>query len=215
MADSQISSEVLAEAKRLYEQTLAPVADIALMMGISTTHFYRISRREGWRGRRAKKAAGHFARAISEAGAAALIAMPTAPADQPRAPIEPVPPPATDAQRLLLAQKLQQTIGGQLDAINHINRLVAEQSQLGESARAIAAVSRSLRDTHDLIQPHERDNKPDDSADEPFPYDVEQFRCELARALRAVLDERRGGAAQQSEQPVRQTERPRAREAED
>ena len=215
MPESKISAEVLAEAKRLYEQTLAPVYEIALMMGISTTHFYRISRRERWRGRRAKRAAGHFVRALSDTGAASLIAKPTAPADQPRAPIEPAPPPATSEQRLHLAQKLQDAISGQLDAISHINRLVGAQDQLSEGAHAIAALSRSLREKHELLQPPPADTKQAAAPDAPFPYDVDRFRCELARALQAVLDERRGEASREPEETVRQTERPSAGDAAD
>lgn len=215
MAESRISPEVLAEARRLYEQTLAPVYDIALMMGVSTTHFYRISRREGWRGRRAKVAAGHFVRALSRDGAAALIAAPTEPAHQPRAPVEPEPPPATAEQRLVLAQRLQDAIGDQIDAIKHVTKLVGAQEQLGDGARGLAAVSRSLRETHELLQPPDEEKKSDVADHEPFPYDVEQFRQELARALRGILAERRNRAARESEQPVRDPEGTSAREAED
>lgn len=212
MAKRQIPPEMLEEARRLYEQTLAPVDDIADMLGIGNSTFYLIVNRNGWRGRRAKLARGQFVRALSRIGADALIGPP---ADQPRAPVEPKPPAATAEQRLVLAQRLQEAVGDQIDAIKHVTKLVGAQEQLGEGARGLAAVSRSLRETHELLQPPEEEKKPDVPDDEPFPYDVEQFRRDLARALRAVLDERRGGAARESDAPVRQTAGPQSREAED
>src|SRR5690606_15460600 len=118
-------------------------------------------------------------------------------------------------KRRALSRRLREAIGGQLDAIDHVNKLIAKQSELGQSDRAVAAVSRSLRETHELLQPPEEEHKLDVAHDEPFPYDVEQFRRELARALRAVLDERRSGAARESDEPVRQAVGPRPGEAED
>ena len=41
VARKQIAPDLLAEARRLYEQTLAPVADIADMIGLSRSNFYK------------------------------------------------------------------------------------------------------------------------------------------------------------------------------
>ncbi len=182
MADSRISPDVLAEAKRLYEQTLAPVYDIALMMGVSKTTFYQIARREGWRGR--------------------------------RSPLELSRPSAPAAQGLTLARKLEDAIGDQIDAIKHVTKLVGAQEQAGEGARAVAAVSRSLRETHALIYPAEAEKKSDDADGESYPYDIEKFRDELARALRAVIAEE-CCVSEQADAAVRNIEGPRLREAED
>ncbi|HWK97680.1 MAG TPA: hypothetical protein VNR39_19870 [Pseudolabrys sp.] len=118
-------------------------------------------------------------------------------------------------KRRALSRRLREAISGQLDAIDHVNKLVTAQSELGDSGRVVAAVSRSLRETHDLLQPPDEEKKRDVSHDESFPYDVDQFRAELARALRAVLDERRGGAAREPEAAVRETAGPQTRETED
>ena len=182
MADSRISPDVLAEAKRLYEQTLAPVYDIALMMGVSKTAFYQIARREGWRGRRA----------------AVERSLPAAPA----------------AQGLTLAQKLEGAIGDQIDAIKHVTKLVGAQEQLGDGARAIAAVSRSLRETHELIQPPDEEKKSDVADAEPYPYDLEKFRDELARALRAVIAEQQC-VSEQPDAAAHDIEGAQMRDAED
>jgi hypothetical protein len=40
VAKKEIAPEMLAEARRLYEQTLAPVGDIAQMVGLSRSNFY-------------------------------------------------------------------------------------------------------------------------------------------------------------------------------
>ena len=65
VARKQIAPELLAEARRLYEQTLAPVADIADMIGLSRSNFYKRVRDEGWRGRRANAGIFQFTRALS------------------------------------------------------------------------------------------------------------------------------------------------------
>ena len=128
-----VAPEVLAEARRLYEQTLAPVRDIAAMMGISVTYFYKLSHRYGWRQRQAKDGTGHFTRALSRSGAAALIG--GQPDDALRAPPEPPPPPATAEQRLVLAQRLQEAVGEQIDAIKRVAQLVGDKKP-GRSRRA-------------------------------------------------------------------------------
>jgi hypothetical protein len=214
MAKRIIAPEVLTEGRRLYEQTLAPVRDIAAMMGVSVTYFYTMSHRHGWRQRKAQDGAGHFSRALSRTGAAALIA--GRPEDALRAPPEPPPPPATAEQRLVLAQRLQEAVGEQIDAIKRVAQLVGDPGQADLGARAAAALSRTLRETHELLQPPPAlaEKKTGDD-DEPFPYDVEQFRSELARALRAVLDERRGRAPRGSDEPDREAASlPPSREAE-
>ncbi len=185
-----VAPEVLAEARRLYEQTLAPVRDIAAMMGISVTYFYKVSDRYGWRRRQAKPGVGHFTRALSRNGAAALIAGPT---EHPlRAPVEPAPPPATAEQRLVLARRLEEAVGEQIDAIKRVAQLVGDKGQVDLGARAAATLSRSLRETQELLQPPPQpraENKPDD--DDPVSTDIDEFRRELTRQLRGIIDARR------------------------
>jgi len=57
VAKKQFAPELIAEAKRLYEQTLAPVRDIAAMLGLSRTAFHKRVKEWTWRGRRAKNGA--------------------------------------------------------------------------------------------------------------------------------------------------------------
>jgi hypothetical protein len=73
VAKKVIAPELLAEARRLYEQTLAPVDDIAGMLGMSRTPFYRRVKEGCWRRRRARVATFEFARSLSSSAAAVLL----------------------------------------------------------------------------------------------------------------------------------------------
>ncbi len=80
----QIAPELMAEAKCLYEQTLAPVDDIAGMLGLSRSNFYKRVREGGWRKRRATFGTFQFTRALS---GIAVVALTGEPAEQSRAEI--------------------------------------------------------------------------------------------------------------------------------
>jgi hypothetical protein len=191
MADKKvIAPELLAEARRLYEQTLAPVDDIAGMVGLSRTNFYKRVRAGGWRGRRAKVGTFQFARAISAAGATALLA----PASQPRAEIDPEVALATTQQRLAIAGKMQEVVEQGMEAIKRIMQVVspADQTEAEHGARTVAHVSRALREMQELMQPPIESEKPADDVDgDPTPRDIDEFRRELARRLRGIIDARR------------------------
>ena len=189
-AKKEIAPELLAEAKRLYEQTLAPVDDIAGMVGLSRSNFYKRVREGGWRGRRAKVGTFQFTRAISAAGAAALLA----PADQPRAEVDPDVALITPQQRLAIAGKLHEVVEQGMEAIKRIMEVVspANQNEAEHGARTMAHVSRALREMQELMQPATENETPDDDADDdPIPLDIDEFRRELARRLRGIIEARR------------------------
>lgn len=190
VAKKEIAPELLAEAKRLYEQTLAPVDDIAGMVGLSRTNFYKRVRAGGWRGRRAKVGTFQFARAISAAGAVALLA----PADQPRAAVDPDTPMATPQQRLAIAGKMHEAVEEGMAAIKRIMQVVspADQTEAEHGARTVAHVSRALREIQELMNPPTPNEKPaDDVDDDPMPRDIDEFRRELSRRLRGIIEARR------------------------
>ncbi|HEY4143428.1 MAG TPA: hypothetical protein VGM57_18575 [Pseudolabrys sp.] len=197
VAKKQIAPELLTEAKRLYEQTLAPVDDIAGMLGISRTPFYRIVRSEGWRNRRARVATFQFAKALG--GSAVLIA---SPAEQPRAmvvAVDPLPP----QQRLVLAESLMTATTEALDAIKRVTAQIqpANPIEAEANARSMASISRSLREIAILIKPDEV-TPPNEADDDPVPRDIDEFRYELARRIRGFIESRRlgaGGVSAQSE----------------
>lgn len=206
VAKREISPELLAEARRLYEQTLAPVDDIAGMLRLSRSNFYKRVNEGGWRGRRAKVGTFQFARAISAAGAAALLA----PADQPRAEVDPDVALISPQQRLAIAGKMHEVVEQGMEAIKRIMEVVSpgNQAEAEHGARTMAHVSRALREMQELMQPSTPSEKPaDDVDDDPTPQDIDEFRQELARRLRGIIDARRArlsgrpcGAAADAEQ---------------
>jgi hypothetical protein len=207
MAKKEIAPELLAEAKRLYEQTLAPVDDVASVLGMTRTPFYKIVNREGWRGRRARSGTFHFARALTADSVAALM---PAPAEQPRAAVEATGEPVTAWQRNALAQRVMIAAERDIDAVERILAKVAPSDaiEIEYSARVVASVARTLREIAELNKPEEV-TPTDDTDDDPVPLDIDEFRLELARRIHVLVDARRsresggdGGAVGRLEPPA-------------
>lgn len=186
VAKKVIAPELLAEARRMYEQTLAPVDDVAAMLGMTRTPFYKIVNREGWHGRRARSGTFHFARALSPEGAAALMPMP---AEQPRAAAAVNCEPIAPWQRAALAQRIMAAAEREIDAVERILAKVApgDQMEIEQCARTVASVARTLREIAALNQPDEV-TPPDEADDDPVPLDIDEFRNELARRIHAIID---------------------------
>lgn len=195
VAKKVIAPELLAEARRLYEQTLAPVADITAMLGITKDPFYAIVRREGWRHRRARVATFEFVKAL---GGAAVL---TPPAEQPRAPLVAANP-LLPEQRLALAERLMTGTEEALDAIKRVTAQINPNNpaEADASARSLANISRALREIAALTKTDEV-TPPDDADDDPVPRDIDEFRNELARRIRGFIESRRAGAAGIPAQP--------------
>lgn len=204
VAKKEIAPELLAEAKRLYEQTLAPVDDIAGMVGLSRTNFYKRVRAGGWRGRRAKAAPFQFARALS-GGGATLLAVP--PAEQPRAEIAAPDDPKSPQQRLALAQRLLAVVEVEMAAIERIATAVKplDQTEAEQGSRTIANVSRVTREIKELIQP-ENETPADDVDNDPMPRDIDEFRRELSRRLRGIIEARRARISERPDGPATDSE---------
>lgn len=186
----QIAPELLAEAKRLYEQTLAPVDDIAGMLGLSRSNFYRRVREGNWRGRRASLGTFQFARALS---GRAVVAMTAEPAEQPRADIAAPGDPVSPQQRMALALRMQQVVEREMDAVERVLDAIRpdDQGEAERSARTLASVSRTLREIKALNSP-EDETPPNDADDDSLPRDIDEFREALARRIEAFIDARQG-----------------------
>lgn len=185
-AKKEIAPELLAEAKRLYEQTLAPVGDIAAMVGLSRSNFYERVREGGWRSRRAKPTFS-LARAISEGVRAEVVIDPP---EASRA--DPVGGATFDPpqQRIAIAQRILTTVEREMDAIERILKVITPGDQLEaeHGARTLASISRTLRDIAAINRPN--DETPSDDAeddDDPIPHDIDEFRNELARRIEALI----------------------------
>ncbi len=185
VARKEITPERLAEAKRLYEQTLAPVADIAGMVGLSRSNFYKRVREGGWRGRRARTGAFQFARALS---GSAVLGITAEAAEQPRAEIVTINDPVTLQQRMALALRMQSVVEREMDAIERILEKVtpADQIEAEHGARALASISRTLREISALNEP-QPETPTDETDDDPVPRDIDEFRNELARRIRGFI----------------------------
>jgi len=186
VAKKVIEAGLLAEARQLYEQTLAPVAEICAMLGVTKDPFYAIVRREGWRKRRARVATFEFAKALGTAVAA--VRQPAA------APVaaEPLAP----EQRAALAERLASATEQALDAITRVTAQMrpASSAEADGHARSLANIARSLREIAALTQT-DKVTPPDDPDDDPVPRDMDEFRYELARRIRSFIEARRAGAA--------------------
>ncbi|MEI9803939.1 MAG: hypothetical protein WDN48_05060 [Pseudolabrys sp.] len=192
VAKKQISPERLAEAKRLYEQTLAPVDDIAAMVGLSRTNFYKRVREGKWRGRRAQVGTFEFARALSGDAVTAMIGA----AAESRAEILPPCPPVSPQQRAAIAHRMLSVVEKQMDAIARIvdNIKPTNPAEAEQGARAVAFVTRSLREIAALNK-NEDEAPSDEAADDPLPRDIDEFRYELARRIHEIVEGHTGGTA--------------------
>lgn len=153
--------------------------------------FYRIARREGWRGRHAHVATFHFARALT---GDALAATAPEPHEQPRAEVGVTADPASPEQRLAMALRIQRVVEREMDAMERILAVIqpSDQIEAEHGARTLAGVSRALREIKALTEPDEV-TPPDDADDDSIPLDIDEFRNELARRINAFVDAERNG----------------------
>jgi hypothetical protein len=199
MREKYITPEVMAEARRLYEETLAPVEDIRAMMGLAGASFYRRVRNHGWRRRHGHAGRSEFPRSLTGTAIAKLL---PPSAELPRAQLAANDEPLTPQQRNALAHHIMATTRDVLDAVQRVivNIAPGDQAATDHCARTLASVSRSLRDIAALNKPEEV-TPPDEADDDPVPRDMDEFRYELARRIRGFIEARRLGAGGVSAQP--------------
>ena len=149
--------EAMAAAQRLYERSNAPVADIAILLGMQERHIYLNIREWGWRHRRPVGATP--ARAAREAS------RPTRPSDE-------------AADSIEVKRRLVQMLGQELADLEA--RRAEEGGDTAAAAAAIASLTRSAIQMHDLC---EREARSDDHGGDTEPASPEELRDELARRL--------------------------------
>jgi len=186
-----IPPDVLAEARRLYEQTAAPVGDIAAMVGLSRSNLYERIRDLGWRSRQAKPTFS-LARAVSEAVTAPPSEPPPQLLPQPAVPV-PLDAAAVAQRRLAIAQRMMSVAEREMDAIERIIAVLRPTDALeaDHSARTLASVSRTLRDIAQLTRPSEEPTT-DEVSHDPVPRDIDEFRRALAIRIEALIEARTG-----------------------
>jgi hypothetical protein len=184
----EIAPEVIAEGKRLYERTLTPLRDIAALMGISNRTLDNRVREWGWQRRRmpAQPVALHHA-----ARGAVIAAMTGGAATGDAAD----PAPASDERRAAIAAQIQDAVTSALDAVKRtLDKLdPADSAEAERAGRALAGVSRTLRELAAVNEPPEA-STPHETDNDPVPGDIDEFRFELVRRIRGFIEARRQGA---------------------
>lgn len=207
---SDLSDETWALIRHAYEHTDQPVEDICRAYGISSGTLRDRMRRWHWTRRRPPvPAAGPPPVPPVEAAPVAMlpVAMPppddTPPhADAPPmapafAPTTPSPPLLTPTAPEPLAARVRGAMACVLPAIETIvSRLAAgtlHPREQERAARALTALTRTLRELNGLSGglPQPAAAAPDD---DPVPRDMDEFRRELARRIRAFVADRTGMA---------------------
>lgn len=183
----QFAPELMAEARRLYEDTMTPAHEIAAMMGISTATLRNRLKEWNWTRRRHPTRALDLVQAVRGATVAAVTA--------PGVP-DGTAVPMTQERREQLAARILDIVERQMDATERVLKTVdpKDQGEGERSTRVLTSIGLMLRETAALLQP-DQTGTPDAADDDSVPADLDQFREALARRIEAFIDARRGGTA--------------------
>ena len=173
----EIAAELIAQGKILYEQTDTPVLDICARMGISTNVQYTRIDRWKWQRRRYSAASAAEENSVD-------TSLATDSASQPDAEISaPLEPPEIFYARVCRGVQRQMTIVERVQA----RLLPAGGAPCERSVRILATVNKVLLEIEATAKPHKVPDEPDDS----MPRDIEEFREQLARRIRGLVDAER------------------------
>ena len=170
-----IPKKKLAQGRFMYEQTLAPMDDIASVLGISRGTLANRVNELGWQKRCEDTRARGFQRYRKRA-----------PADEQDEP--PRGYPRAAGERLALVERLREAVDKQ---IGHVDSILSHtEMQLPDeaerTARMLAGLARTLREMTRLEMP--APPEPDDDSD--MPRNVDDLRRELLRKMDALIAER-------------------------
>jgi hypothetical protein len=189
----EIAAERIAQGKQLYELTATPVPAIAALIGVSHRTLGRRVREWGWVPRSAPRI---------EADRALVAAPPSPPAQSDTAPCVAAATAGETETKAVLesdlrnenAVRIQQLVASSLAAVGRVLGKVgpADEGGAERSARTLAAVARTLQEMSAITQPDDETPKDDaDDDNQPAPRDIDEFRRELARRLRGIIESRR------------------------
>ena len=174
-----IPPELIAEGKRLYEQTDTPIPLIARHLGISrATLQYRI---DEWKWTRRRYAApGAIAEPIGAATPEADTA--AAPTDAPPAERAPLP----------FAERMARVLDAEMAVIERTLKMLgpASSAEAERTTRILAMISRTVQE---IQASAEGQTSSDETDDDAVPGDIDEFREELACRIRAFVEAKRGG----------------------
>ena len=180
----EFAPELIAEAKRLYENTATQVGDIAAMLGVCRSTLTHRANEWGWRKRAHAGTTVDLVRMVRGAVAAEL----TGPSSHDNADAAPVSP----QQRAVLAQRIQAVVERQMAVVEQVVAILgpSDKAEAERTVRMLAGVSRTLREIAALNQP---DNEtPPDGPDDDIPCDIDELRHALANRIEQLIAERTG-----------------------
>lgn len=173
-----IAAELIAEGKILYEQTDTSVLEICARMGISSNVLY--ARIDGWKWQRRRYSSGSGANA--EASDVPMVTDRSTQAEaEDGAPLE---PPEVFYARVCRGVQRQMAIVERVQT----GLLPAGAAPSERSVRILATVNKVLLEIEATAKP---DKVPDEPDDDSRPRDIEEFRTELARRIRGLVDAQR------------------------
>jgi hypothetical protein len=177
-ARTEIAPELLAEARRLYEQTVTPLREIWTLLGVSRSTLYARARESKWERRRHSPSEAFDPPAADPArDAPALPAL-----SEQAEPVTPERQAALRARLFRVAENKMATIERILRTLNPVNEAQSERS-----ARIMASLRQSISQIDELTRPERRAS--DDATDkDAFPRDLDELRSELARRIDAFVE---------------------------
>lgn len=210
--------ESVANARWLYEETEAPLQEVAGLLGITRSTLASRIIEWGWAPRKATKITGPACRksphgvrankALSQRAKRANAkranlkrekARPKKASPRKQKPEKSFaeaktlkPLPGNVMAPAALAVRVQRVVERELDAIDQILGAIgaADAAEAERSARTLASLARALKEVMRLAAPDEAADADDD---DPVPRDLDEFRRELARRIEALAA---GGAAE-------------------
>jgi hypothetical protein len=185
----EIAPALVAEGRRLYEQTMVPVREIAALCGVSPTTLQDRIVAWGWQRRR------YDTRSVDFLIARRAAAKPGAPEGAAPSALPPALPPTLPQDRAAVAARVQEVVERELTAVERVLDVLgpSDRDEAERTARTLASLARTLREVA-LINRTEEAAVPDDVDDDPIPRDINEFRRELARRIRNFIEARRNGA---------------------
>ncbi|MBI2715240.1 MAG: hypothetical protein HYX37_12425 [Rhizobiales bacterium] len=185
-----VPPELIAECKYLYEETLTPTHEIGAKMGLSRSAFYLRVRDWNWQSRRYRRGL------VEDVGAPANTGLhfpPQTEMAESSVQAEAVQDGAPEA-RPVLAVRISKAVHQQIDLIDCIQKLAwpSHSAQAERSARIVAIVNKSLIEIAATTK-SDKETPQDAADDDPVPRDIDEFRNELARRIRGLIEARRVG----------------------
>ncbi|MDO8877388.1 MAG: hypothetical protein Q8M24_21625 [Pseudolabrys sp.] len=199
----QVAPERIAEGKYLYEETLTPTDEIGKRMGLSRSAFYLRVKEWGWTQRR-------YSHGLGEENAAPILPPPPPAVVLPAADAE---PPAAAPETTSVAAPSEEpsdepagafelrarnyaracaAVGRQIAIIEGIQTTLmpVQPPQAERSARVLATLNRTLLEITEATKPESVDADDADD-DDAIPQDIDEFREQLARRIRGLVDAER------------------------